>query len=71
MSGLRQARNHLQTEYHRLHDQWLLTSASWRDIVRRRFEREYWQEYEQSTWPALQEMDRLDAIIAQARREIR
>jgi len=71
VSGLQQTRDRLQTEWQRLQDRWALTSERWRDAVRRRFEREYWQEYERTIFPALEEMDRLDKVIAQARREVK
>ncbi len=71
MSGLRHAHDHLQAEWQRLQDQWALTLERWRDVVCRRFEREYWQEYARAILPALQQMERLDEVIAQARREVK
>jgi len=71
VSGLRHAHGHLQAEWQRLQDQWALTLECWRDAVCRRFEREYWQEYERTIRPALQQMERLDEVIAQARREVK
>ena len=71
MSGLRHAHDHLQAEWQRLQDRWALTLERWRDVVCRRFEREYWQEYARAILPALQQMERLDEVIAQARREVK
>jgi hypothetical protein len=71
VSGLRHAHDHLQAEWQRLQDQWALALERWRDVVCQRFEREYWQEYERTILPALQQMERLDEVIAQARREVK
>jgi len=71
VSGLRHAHDHLQTEWQRLGDRWALTLERWRDVVCRRFEREYRQEYERTILPTLQQMERLHEVIAQARREVK
>ena len=51
--------------------QWNRTTALWNDPVRHRFERDFWQEFERVIHPALKEMDKLAAVIAQAQREVK
>jgi uncharacterized protein YukE len=71
MSSLKQARERLQDEWTRLQDRWQAAAEQWRDAVQRRFEREFWQEYERTLPPVLHQMDRLAEVIAQARRELK
>jgi len=70
MSSLGQARNQLQNAWSRLQDQWQGASDRWHDVVRQRFERDSWGEYERTLPAALKELDRLAEVIAQARREV-
>lgn len=71
MSSLSNTREKLQSELAHLTRQWQTTASLWNDSVRHRFERDFMQEYERIIHPALNQMDRLAAVIAQARREVK
>lgn len=49
---------------------WRETSAVWDDVVRRRFEKQFWSEYSRRTPLLLKEMEHLDDLIGQARRQV-
>lgn len=67
---MKQPREKLLGEWQRLQHQWQATSDQWRDLLRHRFEREYMQAYQPAVMTILKEMDKLDNIINQARREL-
>ena len=71
MSQLIQVREQLLREWQRLKHQWDLTSSQWRDEVRYRFEKEFWQEYEPTINSYIKELDNLNRIIDQARHEVK
>lgn len=71
MSNLGQSRNHLQNEWSRLQSHWQTTESLWNDVVRHRFEREFWVLYEPEVQKVLRAMERLDRIVEQAKREVK
>lgn len=71
MSGVRQAQQQLQSRWNALRQQWSTSSSLWIDDVRRRFASQHWQEWERIVPSVLSEMQRLDQVLEQARREVR
>lgn len=67
---MKQAQEHLRQEWLRLETQWQKAGEQWRDLLRHRFEREFMQAYEPTVFDTLQEMRKLEEIIARARREV-
>jgi|Deesub1362B_J571_1020462.scaffolds.fasta_scaffold74138_2 hypothetical protein len=71
MSTLNDAYERIHSSWQALRGQWRTTCDLWNDPVRRRFEREFWQEFERTVPAAMEQMRRLAEVIAQARREVR
>jgi len=71
VSDLKQTCDLLKTEWKRLDNQWQITADQWHDAIRQRFEREFFQEYERTLPPVLNQMDRLAEVIAKALREVK
>lgn len=71
MSGLRTAQERLRNGWRSLQHQWQASGGLWHDPVHRRFEREFWQDFEQVVPSTMNEMQKLEDIIAQARRNVR
>ncbi|MFQ6014936.1 MAG: hypothetical protein ACE5NP_05800 [Anaerolineae bacterium] len=71
MSSLNDARERIQGGWQALQGQWHTARGLWDDLVRRRFEREFWQEFESVVLATMEQMGRLAEVIAQARREVR
>jgi hypothetical protein len=67
---MKQPQEKLLGEWQRLQGQWQVANEKWRDLLRHRFEREFMQSYQPTVVTALKEMDKLDKVIAQARREL-
>ncbi|MBN2006249.1 MAG: hypothetical protein JXA21_23040 [Anaerolineae bacterium] len=65
------AHDRLKAGWQVLQTRWQASRAQWDDPVARRFEKEFWQEYEQVLPATLQEMQNLAEVIAQARRNVR
>jgi hypothetical protein len=71
MSNLNTAISQLETEWKALALRWEETKKVWTDLVRRDFEKEYW-EVLASQPPAVQrEMERLAQVIAGAKRSVK
>ncbi|MBC8447092.1 MAG: hypothetical protein H8D78_05020 [Chloroflexi bacterium] len=71
MSTLNDARERINSGWQVLQGQWHTACGLWDDPVQRRFEREFWQEFERTVPVAMKQMRRLAEVIAQARREVR
>lgn len=63
MSLLRDTADELQAEWLLLRERWESAKEHWRDGVRERFEREFWEEYERVLPAAIAEIRRLDEQI--------
>lgn len=63
MSRLRDTADELQAEWLLLRERWESAKEQWRDGVRERFEREFWEEYERVLPAAIAELRRLDEQI--------
>jgi hypothetical protein len=50
--------------------QWYIIRDMWKDPVRDEFEKQFWQEYEQVIPGMLHEMQELDHVLEQARRNV-
>lgn len=70
MGQLNIVREQISSQWKALQQQWRASCELWNDPVQRRFEREIWQEFERVVPAALEEMQKLDALIDQARREV-
>jgi len=71
MSTLNDARERTHSGWQALQGKWHTTCELWDDPARRRFEREFWQEFERIVPAAIEQMRRLAELFAQARREVR
>jgi len=71
MASLLNTHDTLDNGWQRLQQQWRAACDRWNDPVSRRFEREYWQEYERLLPATMQEMQKLAEVIAQARRAVK
>ena len=71
MSSLNTTREQLYAAWQALQHQWQASCALWDDSVRRRFEREFWQDFERVVPATMNEMQKLAEVIAQARRSAR
>jgi hypothetical protein len=71
MGSLTDARERLDAAWKSLQERWRDTSVVWKDAISRRFERDFWQEFERQVPPTLEEMQKLAGVIAQARRQVR
>jgi hypothetical protein len=68
---LRLASERILDEWRRLANQWEITCDLWRDVVRHRFDRDFMQAFEPGILSAVDEMDNLAMLIAQARQEVK
>ena len=71
MSNLNASEERLRQSWRALQQQWRSTCDLWNDPVRHRFEREFWQEWEQVVPATLDTMQQLANIASQARRAVR
>lgn len=71
MSSLNASHDHLQTAWQALQKQWQASCDLWNDPVRWHFEREYWQGFERVVPATMDEMQKLERIVAQARRNVK
>jgi hypothetical protein len=71
MSSLNQSHDGLRAAFQTLQRQWQASREQWNDPVSRRFEREFWQEYERVTPATMAEIQKLAEVIAQARRAVK
>lgn len=71
MNALSTARSQLKNAFQTLRNQWQASGALWDDSVQRRFEREFWQDFERVVPSTMNEMQKLEDVIAQARRNVR
>lgn len=60
-----------QQTWQRLNQQWQKTTALWDDPVRWRFEHDFWKMLERQVPAALQTMEHLARVIAQAQQHVR
>ena len=70
MSSAHDAGERLRNNWRALQQQWSATSELWNDPVRRHFEKEFWQEWEQVAPAALDAMQRLAEVMSAARRAV-
>jgi len=68
MSMISEMCDNLNTEWKILQNQWNNSRQQWRDAVAERFEREFWQEWEEVVPCTLQSIVDLDDILSQALR---
>lgn len=61
----------MKTAWQRLDGSWHGARSTWRDSVRDHFEQEFWHEFKQIVLATLEEMRRLNDVIARAQREVR
>jgi len=70
MNNLNIIHEDLQYKYNLLKLEWQKTCEEWDDSVRDRIEREIWQDFESSVPQALDELQKLSELIAEAYREM-
>jgi hypothetical protein len=63
--------NALQAEWSLLVHQWQVTASQWKDAARQRFEREFWQEYEQIVPIYSEELKSLSLVLDKARQTLK
>lgn len=71
MSNLNQAIHHLESNWKALNLRWEETKKVWADLVRRDFEKEYWDVLALQVPATQREMERLAQVIAGARRSVK
>ncbi len=71
MSAVTNARERIRAGWRILQTQWRATCELWNDPVRRRFERDFWQEWEQVVPSTMDAMQYLAEVISAARRAVR
>jgi len=71
MSSLNTAHERIRNGWRVLQRQWQASGTLWNDPVQRRFEREFWQDFERVVPATMNEMQKLAEVIAQARRGVR
>ncbi len=68
MSKLRDTEDDLRAHWSDLQAQWHTTRQTWRDGVAERFEREFWDECEQTLRQFLKRLDEMNDTFEQAGR---
>ena len=71
MSGASVACGRLQRGWQTLQQQWRTTCGLWNDPVQRRFEREFWHEWECTVPSTLDAMQNLAQVMNAARQAVR
>lgn len=71
MSNLRTSQEKINYEWIKLQTQWQKTSELWNDSEKFRFQKEFWQEYEPIIRATMKQLERLDQVIDQAKREVK
>lgn len=71
MNALSTAHSQLKNAFQSLQNQWQASSGLWDDSVHRHFEREFRQDFERVVPSTMNEMQKLEDVIAQARRNVR
>ena len=71
MASVKAASEGLHHEWRTLQQQWRATCDLWNDPVRHRFEREFWQEWEQVVPAAIGEMQKMADVLSAARNHVR
>jgi hypothetical protein len=62
--------NQFRQSWQQIRQQWQKTTGCWNDPVRWRFEQDFWQPLENDMSAALQAMERLAHVIAQAQQNV-
>lgn len=70
MSQLGRIREQVLEEWKSLNSQWQATTSQWGDAPRYRFEHEFYQQFEPAINGYIKELDRLDNLVEQARKDI-
>ena len=70
MSQLRDTEDDLRAHWSNLQTQWLATRQTWRDGVAERFEREFWDDCEQTMRQFFKCLDDLATTFAQTERNL-
>lgn len=70
MSALDDSREALRAHWRVLLQEWSAACEMWRDEVRDRFEKEYWQDFSQVVPRTLEELEQLARMLDQARRGV-
>lgn len=70
MSALQQSHDMIADEFSRLSSQWQAASSVWNDALQVWFEAQYWQDYEPAVRSALDHLQQIGQVIAQARSEL-
>jgi len=68
--NLTRAHEDLTTAWRGLQRQWQALRDEWQDNAGRRFARDQWPPFEQTVPPVLREIDALNQLIQQARRDV-
>lgn len=71
MSNLRQYWEHLNQRQRAIQHQWQRTREAWDDTGSQRFERQHWQELDQSLRATLKALEQLAQVVDQAQRNVR
>ena len=71
MGSLLNTQNQLGSSWQALQRKWQASCAQWNDPVSRKFEREFWQDFERVVPATINEMQKLAEVIAQARRSVK
>lgn len=71
MSNLKTNKDNIYSEWSKLQAQWQKTSDLWNDSEKFRFQKEFWQEYEPIIRATINQLERLDQVIDQAKREVK
>lgn len=71
MPTISDTREELRARWRLLVQQWDSVSDVWRDEVRDRFEKEYWNDLSHTVPQILDELERLAKTFADARRQVR
>lgn len=70
MSALAENSDSLRSEWSALESQWQSTRRQWRDNVATRFEKQFWQPFEDCIPELLRTMDEVDETLGRALRAL-
>lgn len=62
--------NELQESWQMLRQRWQATTEIWEDVVRRQFEKEFWQPLESQTRLTQVNLEQLAQVVTEAKRNV-
>lgn len=71
MGRVKEINEVIKSEWKNVQQQWQVVRNEWKDGNCRKFEKEYWQVFNSTIQPALNEFDKIDLLISKAKQEVK